>query len=178
LRKEDLELIEAWINGELSIHDIIEEAEIVEDLSELLDYEPFVSLGIEDKGEYYEVSIYVEHKDFGVTSGEVEGKVNYYRSEGFKDYGTTSHVLEDIQFWCKKCRKSFTKEEVGFDWDRQFTITYKCPDCREELETEEVYDHVHYEGSKTVKIEKKKFEEIIEKSETLRDFIYNLADLL
>jgi len=85
MRKEELELIKAWIDGELSIHDIIEEAEIEENLSELLDIEPFVSLGIEDKEEYYEVTIDVDHRHYGVTSSEVEGIVESYRRDGFKD---------------------------------------------------------------------------------------------
>jgi len=175
--KEKVEDVKAFLNGELSLNEILE----IEGKS-LWDYDLDVAGNLlvtsEPKNDDYEFELSIEDKDFGVSESELMPHIESMRERGFKDFGTVGGVVADEILTCPECEAEYVCSKMDYDeWQRLYDNRF-CPKCRVYLESERVYEHVHLEGSKTVKISKREIEGFIKASKSIQEFAGKLLKKL
>ena len=165
----EIQFIKEWLNGKVELSEIDEflETEGEEALRELVGFTSF-GIGVDKKDGKYVFDVEVMDKQFGVTESEVTNYVENMRKDGW-EFGTTKELIEDVIFFCPKCKK-----EVKIEVEDLIEKDYYCPKCNSKLEKEFVYEKVELEGSKTVEISKKEVEKLIKESSSVKEFFENL----
>lgn len=175
MNQEKIEDVKTFLEGNVDLEEILS----LEDGS-LFDFDlPFsshVSVNSTPLRKTYRFIIDATNYMAGVSSDELD--VSYMESFGFEDYGVVGGPKEAETFHCPKCNKTWDSrfDSVEQEFYDQLMDTMKCPECGEDLEFTEYYDHVHLEGSKTVRLWKTTVEHLIEKSKTIVDFTTSLLE--
>ena len=178
MEKEKRETIEAFLEGDISLSEALE----TEDKC-LWDFDLGIPGSIEVNctpiNNEYEFYINWYDKEFGVTDDDVGAYVETMEEMGFEDAGMTGGCpIESEVFICQKCKKEYNPSDVSDEEWEKLWDTEKCPECGGKLVYECVYEHVHLEGSKTVKIPKTEIKKLIKESKTIMDFTAKLLEKL
>jgi len=173
--KEKVEDIKAFLVGELSLDEMLE----IEDKT-LWDWDlgiaGFLSISSEPKNDEYEFTVSWENKEIGITGSEAGYYIQNMENLGFEDAGITGGPVESEIFTCSKCKVEYNSMDIEYEEWEKLQDTNKCPKCGEKLEYERVYEHVHMEGTKNVKVPKTEVQKLVDESETIEQFTDKLLE--
>jgi len=173
MEKEKEEYIKAFLDGELSLDEILEaEGKTLFDFD--LPFSALISVSSTPLKKTYRFTVDAHNYMAGVTSEELDDA--YMQSFGFKDYGVVGGPKESEEFHCHKCNKTWSTFDMEEDLYEQLITGMLCPQCGQELEYIAIYEHVHLEGSKTVRLWKTTVQRLIERSETITEFAEKLLE--
>jgi len=175
--KEKVEDVKAFLDGEFNLDELLD----AEDKT-LWDWDlgiaGFVSISSEPINDEYEFTVSWESREEGITEGEAGYYIQHMEDLGFEDAGIAGGPVESEIFVCSKCKVEYNSMDMEYEEWKKLEDTHKCPKCGEALEHERVYDHVHMEGTKTVKVPKTEVQKLINESETIEQFADKLLEKL
>jgi len=178
-RARKIDYIRSFLEGDLSLTEILEsEGRDLDDFEILWSFGANIFVQCIPVGEDYLFTIDAYHYVPHISSDELDDEISLMRGHGFEDYGVAGGYVEMEELECAECKWKTSSDVAGFeDWDK-LVESMKCPKCDSWLHLTRHYDHAHLEGTKTIELNAREIERLIEESKSITEFAEKLLERL